>query len=89
MAPRSSPALWGGRPTVTRTAPASRAAAAFSENPPARPVSLVTRYRAETDRSMAAFISREKGPCMAMMWLGDSPASRQARRESSMGRTRA
>ena len=29
------------------------------------------------------------GATMEMMWLGDSPASRQARRESSMGRTRA
>ena len=37
----------------------------------------------------AAFISRENGPCMAMMWSGASPAARQAVRDASMGSTRA
>ena len=36
---------------------------------------------------VAAFISSVKGPCMAMMREGGRPASSQALRELSMGRT--
>ena len=38
---------------------------------------------------MAVFISWEKGPCMAMIRSGGSPAARQAARDASMGSTRA
>ena len=84
-----SPSRCGGRPMMTGTAPVSAAAAIFSSNPPALPEAFVTRYAAPMLRSRAALSSLENGPCIARMCAGGSPASRQARSESSIGSTRA
>ena len=74
---------------TTRVAPASLAAETFSSNPPAVPESLVTKNFAPRLLSIATFISRVKGPCMARIWAGFSPASRHSASESSIGSTRA
>ena len=59
------PSTWGGLPITSRAAPAWAAAFTFSGKPPLLPASLVTSTEALQARSMARFISVEKGPCMA------------------------
>ena len=61
------PSVWGGRPITINFASAFLAAEAFSEKPPASPLSLVTSHLARIALSVAMFMSSLNGPCMAMI----------------------
>ena len=74
---------------TTAVTPQALAARIFSEKPPAAPVSLVTRYRMSSIRSMASLISWVKGPCMQMRWLPSKPSPKAISAEAGSGSTRA
>ena len=52
-----TPSSWVGRRMTMDVTPQALAARSFSAKPPAAPVSLVTRYRTSSIRSMASLIS--------------------------------
>ena len=69
--------------------PQALAARIFSAKPPAAPVSLVTRYRQSSIRSMASLTASVKGPCMQMRWLPVKPSPKAISVEAGRGSTRA
>ena len=62
-----------GRSIMMTRALQLRAASSFSSMPPAAPPSFVTSQRAPVRRIISSFMSRLKGPCIAMMWPLSKP----------------